>query len=377
MAAGTRGKRRAPRRRGRRSAGRGLVALASAFVVVGTGIGIAWATHSFSGDDAAAAPNGTLSTLGGGGSTVASPAGAHASASASAILGAPISGTSLKPVQTEPGGAAPVPTNPNVTPFVKPNLNLPHATGPGTVQQLSVPSADTDLKSRDVWVYRPAVPAGTVLPVVYLLHGLPGEGSTMIDTVRAGLDEAFTSGGYAPFVVAGPTGAGNDHNDTEWADAADNGDLVETYLIKNVIPAVEGTTPLPANERAIVGFSMGGYGAVNIALRHPDLFGQMVSLSGYFHIDDPTGVFAGDRVRESANTPDFMVKQAAGKRVLLLEDQDETDALISGQTAEFAQRLHDCECGVDLNWKVTPGGHTLQYVSDSFPQVISFLDAGF
>jgi S-formylglutathione hydrolase FrmB len=38
---------------------------------------------------------------------------------------------------------------------------------------------------------------------------------------------------------------------------------------------------------------MGGYGATNLALRHPDLFGQLVSVAGYHHVDDPDGVFNG------------------------------------------------------------------------------------
>ena len=129
--------------------------------------------------------------------------------------------------------------------------------------------------------------------------------------------------------------------------------------------------------RAIAGFSMGGYGAANLALRHPDLFGQFVSMAGYFHVDDPDGMFGSDSRLQTANTPDDLVQKAAGKRVLLLEDQDETDPLIQGEAAEFAQRLHDCACGVDLSWHIEPGGHDYDFVSASFPKMITFLDQGF
>lgn len=261
-----------------------------------------------------------------------------------------------------------------VTPHIK-------ASGPGTVTELNVPSAggdtDTEWKSRPVFVYRPAVPANVVLPVVYLLHGVPGEPDRIMRSVKDVLDQAFTTGGEAPFIVAAPTGEGTAHDDTEWADAQDGKDLVETYMVKNVIQAVEGKTPRPPGMRAIVGFSMGGYGAANLALRHPDLFGQFASLAGYFHVDDPDGMFGSDSTVEAANTPDDMVEKAAGKRVLLLEDQDETDQLIEGQAAEFAQRLHNCGCGVDLSWHLEPGGHSYDFVTDVFPKVISFLDQGF
>jgi S-formylglutathione hydrolase FrmB len=178
-------------------------------------------------------------------------------------------------------------------------------------------------------------------------------------------------------MVAAPTGGGTAHNDTEWADAADGKDMVETYLVKNVIPAVEGKTPRPASMRAVVGFSMGGYAAANLTLRHPDLFSQFASLAGYFHVDDPDGMFGSDSKLEAANTPDDLVQKAAGKRVMLLEDQDETDSLIQGQASEFAQRLHDCDCNVDLAWHIEPGGHSYDFVTGSFPKVITFLDQGF
>jgi len=219
--------------------------------------------------------------------------------------------------------------------------------------------------------------SGTRYPVLYLLHGVPGEPDRIMESVKDDLDRAFTTGGQAPFIVAAPTGGGTAHHDTEWADAADGKDMVESYLIKNVMPAVEGTSPRTAAQRAVAGFSMGGYGAANLALRHPDLFGQFVSLAGYFHVDDPSGMFGSDRGLEAANTPDDMVKKAAGKRVLLLEDQDETDSLIDGQAAEFAQRLHDCDCGVDLNWHLEPGGHSYDFVTYSFTKVIVFLNQGF
>jgi S-formylglutathione hydrolase FrmB len=318
----------------------------STALVVGSGVAFGYASHHF---------------------------GKHENSDNATIVGPP-TGSATDP--TDESGAASAAAS-----GAKPGQATPHplpkATGPGTVTTLDVPSADSDLKSRPVVVYRPAVPADVVLPVVYLLHGVPGEPDRMIEAVKDTLDQAFTTGGAAPFIVAAPTGGGNEHSDTEWADAADGKDMVETYLIKNVIPAVEGNSPRPASMRAIVGFSMGGYGAANLALRHPDLFGQFAALAGYFHVDDPAGMFGTDSKLQAANTPDDMVAKAAGKRVLLLEDQDETDSLIQGEASEFAQRLHDCGCNVDLNWHLEPGGHSYDFVTGSFPKVITFLDQGF
>jgi S-formylglutathione hydrolase FrmB len=74
------------------------------------------------------------------------------------------------------------------------------------------------------------------------------------------------AGGGAPFVLAVPDGHGSHHRDTEWADAADGSDQVEDRLLREVIPAVEGSHRRDAAHRAIGGFSMGGYRSINLAL---------------------------------------------------------------------------------------------------------------
>lgn len=362
MAAGSaRGRRRAPSARS--APARASVVVVSAVALVAVGATVVWGRDHFFSPAGTHGPHGAAKSPApvaqspmaevATGSAPSSPSSPSSSATSASSSGSPAPSATAAPAQ------------------------LPKATGPGTVSVLHVTSADSDIKVRDVYVYRPAVPAGTVLPVVYLLHGVPGSPSSMISTVQPALDQAFTSGAMAPFEVAAPTGGGTAHDDTEWADAVDGGDMVESYLFQDVIPAVEGPTPRPASQRAIVGFSMGGYGAANLALRHPGEFGQFVSISGYFHVDDPAGMFGGDSKVEAANTPDGMVQKAAGKRVLLLEDQDESDSLIQGEASEFASRLEACSCGVDVNWRIEPGSHTTEFVGDVFPNVVTFLDAGF
>jgi alpha/beta superfamily hydrolase len=50
-------------------------------------------------------------------------------------------------------------------------------------------------------------------------------------------------------------------------------------LAAAAIPAVEGTHMRDTAHRAIAGFSMGGYGAVKIAMRNQGAFGQVVSIA--------------------------------------------------------------------------------------------------
>ena len=121
--------------------------------------------------------------------------------------------------------------------------------GPGRVSVLHVASADSDVPVRDVWVYRPAVPDSRTLPVVYFLHGFPGSGDDLFaHGGKAVLDHMFATG-TPPFVLAAPTGTGHAHADTEWADSVDGRDLVETYLIDRVIPAVASVFRHPSRTR--------------------------------------------------------------------------------------------------------------------------------
>ena len=56
----------------------------------------------------------------------------------------------------------------------------------------------------------------------------------------------------------------------------------ETYLVSEVVPFVDSAyrTLRDRRHRGIGGFSMGGYGALALAARHPDLFAAAVSHSG-------------------------------------------------------------------------------------------------
>ncbi len=62
----------------------------------------------------------------------------------------------------------------------------------------------------------------------------------------------------------------------------------EQYVLDEVLPLIRQKNPDP--RRMTLGCSFGGYHAVNIALRHPDVFTGLLSLSGAF---DLTGFLHG------------------------------------------------------------------------------------
>jgi len=247
------------------------------------------------------------------------------------------------------------------------------AVGPGRVQVLHLPSADGDVRTRDVWVYRPPGPDSSDLPVLWFLHGLPGGPRDVFDAGLAPAMDRWIASGGAPFVVAAPDGHGHAHPDTEWADSKDGADRLESFIVKVAIPAVEGGHRRERDHRGIAGFSMGGYGASNLGLRHPELFSQVVSFDGYFHVDDPSGVFGGDPSAIAANSPDQHLDRARSLRTMLVEGEQDQLPLTSGESPRFKSLLDRARAFSEL--VLPPGSHTWGFVADELFAMQGFLNA--
>lgn len=243
----------------------------------------------------------------------------------------------------------------------------------GSVSVLEV-RGPSDRRDHPVWVWRPPGPDAATIPVVYFLHGYPGQASDCFSHGLAAELNRRLDEGYPSFVFACPDGNGEQHSDTEWANSYTGDDQVENRVLDAVIPAVEGRNTRNAGHRAIAGFSMGGYGAVNIALQHPGVFGQVVSIAGYFQTNDLSDMF-GDRPSVlAANTPADHPWRARGLRVLLAEDASDPEPLISGQAMIFAHLL--ARYHVSSTVRISPGSHDWDYAMTALSSSFSFLVDG-
>jgi enterochelin esterase-like enzyme len=143
-------------------------------------------------------------------------------------------------------------------------------------------------QKRTYYVYTPpgyaaAVAHGTRFPVLYLLHGSPGQPIHFINIARAGvsLDEGLKAHRLKPFLLVMPSGSdGTFRKDTEWANSP-HGNY--EGLVLDVVHNVDQRFPTKRGRafRALGGNSEGGYAGVNIALRHPRTFAIAESWSGY------------------------------------------------------------------------------------------------
>ncbi|MDP9260250.1 MAG: esterase family protein [Actinomycetota bacterium] len=142
-------------------------------------------------------------------------------------------------------------------------------------------------------VYLPPAysPDGPPLPTLYLLHGTPGTPDSLFALgVAQRLDSLIDSGGAPAMIVVAPSGGRRPDSDTEWDDSvADAGARWGTFVTRDLVSAIDNdyATKHGRRSRAIAGISMGGYGAINLALGHSDTFGIASSWSGYFVSNTP------------------------------------------------------------------------------------------
>lgn len=250
------------------------------------------------------------------------------------------------------------------------------ATAPkATLVELKVKSAEVDFPIRSVWVLTPAVSPNQIdlLPVVYMLHGWPGTPQGIITGVKSAMQTAFAHG-TTPFIAVFPDGNAITHADSEWADSLDGRAKIETWLTNDVIDAVEGRNIRMRDDRAIMGFSMGGYGAAMIGLHHPELFVQIVTLAGYFTIDDLTNAFgtgATSAQKLVYQTPTTFLKVASKERWFLGESSQDYTVLIRGQAASWGRKLKGVKATYTLS--NAPGGHSYLFVANEIPQILKWL----
>jgi S-formylglutathione hydrolase FrmB len=87
----------------------------------------------------------------------------------------------------------------------------------------------------------------------------------------------MTDGRLPEFLVVAPSGPGS------WfGDSRDGRSRYEEFIVRDLLREIETRYRVlrRAASRGITGISMGGYAAVRIALKHPELYGSVSSLSG-------------------------------------------------------------------------------------------------
>ena len=213
-------------------------------------------------------------------------------------------------------------------------------------------------------------------PVLVFLHDGYGNVETLERRgVAAELFRRMSDGRLPEFLVVAPGARGS------WfSDSADGKRRWETFLAGDLLREIASRYRiLPGPEsRGITGISMGGFGAMKIALKHPGLFGAVSSLSGALipiGIDDIRRygwmtrltlkrVFGRDPDPKTLSVNDVwdLLRTARFARapfVVHLRAGTEDFYGLDGVAAQYGALLN--EHGVPTEVVLEPGGHDWDY----------------
>ena len=139
---------------------------------------------------------------------------------------------------------------------------------------------------------------------------------------------------------------------------------METYVTDDLIAAAEAGFPLDPARRAISGHSMGGHGALTLALRHPDLFR---AVTAFAPIVSPTrcpwgqkaftAYLGTDEAAWAAHDATRLIEAGAakGRYDAILVDQGTADNFLEGQLKPELLEAACAAAGQGLTLRRQPG----------------------
>ena len=163
----------------------------------------------------------------------------------------------------------------------------------GTVERVIVHgkalegNLEGDSPDREVTVYLPPSYAGDQTrryPVVYLLHGY-GERDDVFTGRLAKLqeiaDRLAPAQGFSEPIVVIPN-AFSLHKGSMYSNSVTTGDW-ESFIAEDLVAYVDGRyrTLAKRMSRGLAGHSMGGYGALRIGMKRPDVFSSLYIMSAF------------------------------------------------------------------------------------------------
>jgi enterochelin esterase-like enzyme len=225
--------------------------------------------------------------------------------------------------------------------------------------------------------YRVMLPAGydggsRRYPVLYMLHGVAGDSSEWqsIGLLEAA-DRMIQRGEIDPLLIVLPNGGAN-----YWVNHA-SGRRWADYVVDDVVRQIdrEYRTVASPRGRAIGGLSMGGEGAMRIAMTHPGTFGAAAAHSpslrtAFDQFAPELQEIFGDEAAWRAATPLWLVIDTdAAYGINLSLDVGEDDPWRAN-----VELLHDrMEArGIAHRFDVLPGEHGAEYWIDNVERYLSF-----
>jgi enterochelin esterase-like enzyme len=211
-------------------------------------------------------------------------------------------------------------------------------------------------------------------PVVYLLHGLGGNQDSWLDHgIVQQANDLIAAREIPPLIIVAPAG-----DRGYWVDHANGGPRYGSYISRDLISFIdkEYRTFAHRDFRAIGGISMGGHGALQLALNNPSTFGVVGAHSVALRRKEQAFDFFGDRQYFEAHDPVTLCQKDQGqaRQLLIWLDIGANDhwygAAKSFHELLVAQRIPH-------SWQVYDGGHDPSYWRRQLPDYLRFYGQAF
>jgi pimeloyl-ACP methyl ester carboxylesterase len=211
----------------------------------------------------------------------------------------PSTDTPVPPTNT-PMGPAPTPP-PTARPTSEPS-DTGHVERGQITSQALANNLVGDPATRDFVIYLPRGydTSDKRYPVVYALHGFTHGLWSMVDISMD--HDAMVANDEAQEMIFVFVDGSNKFNGSMYLSSPTIGDY-ESYIVRELVDHIDANyrTIAESDSRGIIGCSMGGRGARDLALKYPDVFGAAVSISGGY---DMLADFRWDKAKAYWHTPE-------------------------------------------------------------------------
>ncbi len=217
----------------------------------------------------------------------------------------------------------------------------------GTLTETVIHSADPYIETQNyngAYIYLPPdYDAANSYPVLYLLHGFGSDYRfwQSIEDIKDILDYMITMGEIEPMIVVMPNGY-NDFAGSFYTNSVDSlypafGQF-ENYIINEVITFIDSAYSTDTTKRAIAGISMGGYGAMKLGAKYPELFRAVAGFSGVYDFD----LFLVEDSTTHMSMVDMVIAENGGYiSPLNLNAEHPLTSMMFAMAAAFSPRVRD------------------------------------
>ncbi|MFZ4464544.1 MAG: alpha/beta hydrolase-fold protein [Bacteroidales bacterium] len=233
-------------------------------------------------------------------------------------------------------------------------------------------------------------------PVVYLLHGLGDDETSWLEYGRIEQISSQLTGEnqIVPMIYVMPQGFR-----CYYSNSYDSNFMYRDMFVNEFVPYIDSMfrTRAERSQRAMIGYSMGGFGAMMLALKNPEMFGISVPLSMSVRTDDQykteeasgwdqqwgkifggIGKSGNDRITDfyKQNSPFYVLPEYSNQKVPLIY-------MVNGDKEETLAKSNEelnilmCKLQIEHEYRINEGGHSFKFWNANMPNALRFVSDAF